>query len=435
MAGGKGTRLVSLTKDEIPKPMAIVAGRPILEWQIRTLRDNGITDIVIAVGHLGEKIIKHFGNGHSLGVNLRYYQETEPLGSAGCLYKIRDMLDEGPFLLVFGDLIFDIDINRMEVFHNSNNAEATLFAHPNAHPYDSDLIVTNTDGLVIHFDSKHNDRSGYWYDNCVNAGLYIFDRSFCERIAALKKTDLEKDILLPMTERGGKIYAYRSPEYVKDVGTPDRISSAEKELLSGYTASRNLKNRQKAIFIDRDGTLNVSHGLIYRQEDFELYPFAAEAVDIINKSGYLAIIISNQPSVARGLCGIKDIENIHKKMKTLLGRAGVFLDDVKYCPHHPDKGYPEENPAYKVKCNCRKPNIGMIKECADKYNIDLSQSWFIGDTTSDIRTGKNAGTGTVLVLTGEAGKDGKYQDEPDYVCANLLEAVKLIGGIKNGLQK
>lgn len=115
-------------------------------------------------------------------------------------------------------------------------------------------------------------------------------------------------------------------------------------------------------------------------------------------------------------------------MQTLLGREGVFLDAVRYCPHHPDKGYPEENPAYKIPCRCRKPDIGMLEDCAEKYNISLADSWLIGDTTVDIQTGKNAGTKTALVLTGDAGRDKKYNAEPDLICADILDAAERILG-------
>ena len=153
---------------------------------------------------------------------------------------------------------------------------------------------------------------------------------------------------------------------------------------------------------------------------------AVDAIRKINQSGRLGIVITNQPVVARGLCEIEDVENIHKKMETLLGKEGVFLDDVFYCPHHPDKGYPEENPAYKIPCECRKPKTGMIREAAERYNIDLAGSWMIGDTTMDIQTGINAGMRTALVLTGEAGNDKKYDVKPDLVCRNLLDAVEKI---------
>ena len=258
--------------------------------------------------------------------------------------------------------------------------------------------------------------------------MYIFDASICNKVAQPVKTDLEKQLLSGMIEQNEAVYAYRSPEYIKDVGTVERIQTAEKELESGYIAARNLKNQQKAIFLDRDGTINRKNGLVSQEDQFVLEECAVEAIRTINKSGYLAIVITNQPVVARGLCEIEDVERIHNKMKTLLGREGVFLDEVCFCPHHPDKGYPEENPKYKIPCHCRKPDIGMIEQCAKRFNIDLSQSWMIGDTTVDIKTGKNAGTHTALVLTGDAGKDGKYDDAPDIICNDLLDAVKRIVG-------
>lgn len=425
MAGGKGTRLRAITKDLIPKPMASVCGKPILEWQIETLRKNGIKDVIIVVGHLGDTIETYFGNGTHFGVHITYIREQEPLGTAGAFYYLKTKLLDDIFLLVFGDVIFDISISRMLAFHKESHAEATLFVHPNSHPFDSDLVITDNKNRIIKFDSKNNIRN-YWYDNCVNAGLYIFNKCICDYVTQPKKVDLERDILDLLVQKKKKVYAYRSPEYIKDVGTIERIQKAEEELRSGYVNRRNLQNLQKAIFLDRDGTINKKNGLVFAEEQFQLESCAIEAIEKINQSGYLAIIITNQPVVARGLCTIGDVETIHKKLKTLLGREGVYVDDIKYCPHHPDKGYPEENPLYKIPCHCRKPDIGMIEECVKQYHIDLNQSWMIGDTTTDIQTGINAGMKTILVQTGEAGNDKKYNVQPNLVCRNLLEAVYCI---------
>ena len=165
---------------------------------------------------------------------------------------------------------------------------------------------------------------------------------------------------------------------------------------------------------------------MYQDEDFVLEECVIEAIRKINESGWLGIVVTNQPVVARGLCNIEDVERIHNKLTTLLGNKGVFLDDIFYCPHHPDKGYPEENPLFKIPCECRKPNTGMIQEAAKRYNIDLTQSWIVGDTTVDIQTGKNAGIKTALVLTGEAGKDNRYPVQPDQIGTNLLDVVQKI---------
>ena len=427
MAGGKGTRLLSLTNDEIPKPMAVVSGKPILHWQIEKLKENGIDEIVLVTGHLKEKIIDYFKDGSGFSVKIDYINEEQPLGSAGSLSMLKPHLDDEDFLLLFGDVLFDIDIGRMIDFHRDRNAFITLFAHPNAHPYDSDLIITDENDRVLRFDSKHNVRN-YWYENLVNAGFYIMNRNVCDYVPFDTKTDLEKDLIPSVISDNKDVYAYRSSEYIKDVGTVERIQKAEEEINYRLPQERCLKNRQKAVFLDRDGTINKENGLVYKEEQFELEDWAAEAIRMINESGYLAVVITNQPVVARGLCDIADVVNIHHKMETQLGEKGAYLDDIRFCPHHPDKGYPEENPLYKIKCHCRKPDIGMIEESADKFNIDLNRSWFVGDSTVDVMTGKNAGTKTILLESGVGGSDAKYDVKPDHICDNLLEAVKLIIG-------
>ena len=210
MAGGKGSRLAALTKDEIPKPMTPFLGKPLLEWQLEQLKRYGIQRVTLVVGHLKEKIIDYFGDGSALGMELDYVEETAPLGTAGAFPLLLPKIESEHFLLLFGDIRFDIDLARMERFFLEKRAECLLFAHPNAHPYDSDLIVTDRENRVTGFDSKHNVRTG-WQDNLVNAGIYILSRDMLRRVPEVKKTDFEKEILAPMAAAGEAIYAYRSP--------------------------------------------------------------------------------------------------------------------------------------------------------------------------------------------------------------------------------
>ena len=226
----------------------------------------------------------------------------------------------------------------------------------------------------------------------------------------------------------GRVFVYKSTEYVKDMGTPDRLAEVSADIKNGVVSDRSLKQKQKAIFLDRDGTVNEYVGFLRDIDNFRLLPGVAEAIAKINASSYLAIIATNQPVIARGEVTFQELDEIHKKMETELGKGGSYLDDIFFCPHHPDKGYQGEVAELKMYCDCRKPKIGMLIEAAEKYNIDYNESWYIGDTTMDIQTGKNAGIRTILVQTGQAGQDGKYDAMPDYIAENLLAAVTYILG-------
>lgn len=426
-AGGKGTRLAPLTHGNIPKPMLLLNKKPMLQWQIENVSRYGITEFVMIIGHLGEKIQEYFGDGLRFGVHITYIEEKEPLGSAGALFYLKDRLGNQPFILIFGDVMFDLAWDRMIAFHESKASEATLLVHPNSHPYDSDLILMDSEDHIIGMEPKTKTRNG-WYENCVNAGIYILSGSILQEMKAPVRMDLEKELLKPLMGKG-HIYGYRTPEYVRDAGTVDRFQSVQKAQKDGVWSRKNLSHMQYCIFLDRDGTLNRHKGLISKEEELELEPCAAEAVRLINESGYLAIVVTNQPVVARGLCSIDDVKKIHRKLAVLLGEQGAYLDDIAFCPHHPDKGYPEENPEYKIRCGCRKPAVGMIRDMIEKYHIDRSHSYMIGDSTIDIQTGINAGLHTILVHTGVAGTDKKYDVKAETEAKDLLEAVKKINGI------
>lgn len=424
-AGGKGTRLRDLTKDEIPKPMIPVLGKPLLQWQVEKCKENGIQDIILIIGHLGEKIRNYFQDGTAFGVHITYLEEKVPLGTAGAFYALQEEIGEEEFVLAYGDVFWDIDIERMLRYHREKHSICTLFVHPNMHPFDSDLIIMDEAGRITGIDSKHNVRD-YWYDNLVNAGFYIMNGEVCRKVKQPGKVDLEKEIFPDMIKRKEAIYGYRSPEYIKDAGTVDRLHTVEQEVRSGYTEARNLRNEQKCIFLDRDGTVNVKNGLIDTEDKLFLEACATEAIRKINRSGYLAILVTNQPVVAKGMCTMEEVRNIHRKLTTLLGEGGAFLDDIAFCPHHPDKGFPGERPEYKFDCDCRKPHIGLLTRFVERYHINLSKSWMVGDTTRDMLTGNNAGTHTALVQTGDAGRDGKYQAEVELTGEDLLKVVDAI---------
>ena len=422
-AGGKGTRLSSVTHD-IPKPMVSILNKPLLQYQIECLKENDIKEIYILIGHLGQVIKDYFKDGKDFGVNIKYIEEKEPLGSAGSLYYLKDIIEDD-FIFVFGDLIFDVYFKRMIDFHKNHHASITLLSHPNSHPFDSDIILTNEDDMVIGIDAKTNTRD-YYFHNLVNAGVYIVSPSILAiYFNSCLKVDFEKDVVAKEL-KNGTVFSYHSTEYVKDAGTPERLVGVTNDIQNGIAKAKNLKYPQKCIFIDRDGTINKLKGFIRNIDDIELEENASNGIKAINQSQYLAIVITNQPVIARGEVSFDELKSFHNKIESLLGKEGAYIDDLFYCPHHPDKGFEGEVKELKIVCDCRKPKIGLLLKAKEKYNIDLTNSYFVGDSTMDVQTGINAQMKTVLVKTGQKGQDGIYDVSPDYVIDNLGEINKII---------
>lgn len=401
MAGGRGTRISRLFPD-IPKPMIPVCGIPILEREIKLLEEQGFKDIILTVGYKADYILKYFEDGRKQGVHIQYFVENEPLGNAGALFKLKDELTED-FLLLNADAMFDVDFNRFVEFHKKHNGLVTLFTHPNSHPYDSGLVISNKNSQVEQWLTKEDVRPRY-YENRVNAGLHVINPKILNRIVNTTKVDLDRQVLKPLCGTG-KIYSYDSPEYVKDMGTPDRYMAICKDFENGIVKGRNLKNKQKAIFLDRDGTINKYVGFLRTAEEFELLDGVSEAIKKINQSGYLAIVVTNQPIIARGEVTCEGLQKIHNKMETLLGEKGAYLDAIYYCPHHPDSGFEGEVKELKKQCECRKPKPGLLLQAAVDLNIDLEKSWMIGDGKNDILAGKNAGCKTALIGNEDYGQD------------------------------
>lgn len=395
MAGGKGTRISSIRCD-IPKPMIDLNGKPVLQHQIEFFEKNGYNDFIIVIGHLGNKIIDYFGNGNKYNVNIKYFFEDVPLGTAGALKKIKDDLSDD-FLLVNGDIIFDIDLERLIDFHKKKNALATIVTHPNSHPYDSSLIFIDDDSCVVKWLVKEDNRENI-YGNRVNAGIHLLSSDIIDFIDKIdkEKIDLDRDVLKEIVSLN-KLYSYDTPEYIHDMGTPDRYARVCEDLKNELPKKKNLKKRQKAIFLDRDGTINKYKGFINKADDIELITGVSEAIKKINSSEYLTIVITNQPVIARGECTIEELNNIHEKLKYLLGLDGAYIDDIFYCPHHPDIGFDGEVKELKIKCTCRKPNNGLLLEASYKYNIDLQHSYMIGDSYIDIQAGQKSGTKNILL--------------------------------------
>ena len=423
IAGGKGTRLRGRL-GSLPKPMVEIAGKPLLEHQLLLARRHGFTDILFLLGYGAQAILDFFGDGSRWGVRIRSLTEEQPLGPAGAVLAAFDALEDR-FAVLYADVMVNVDLGRFWRAHQFHAADASLLLHPNDHPHDSDLVETDAAGRIVAFHPYPHDPDRF-YPNLVNAALYIIEKRALEPWRhSSGPLDFGKALFPAMLARGLYLYGYRSPEYMKDAGTPERLDAVLADYQSGRIARGSLETPSPAIFLDRDGTLNQEVDRVKCASEFLLLEDIAPAIRRINRAGIRAVVITNQPVVARGECSEAELAAIHNKMETLLGRQGAYLDAIYSCPHHPDKGFAGERADLKIACECRKPATGLIQQACQDLHIDLSRSWFIGDSTVDVRTARNAGVRSILVQTGHAGQDGRYPDQPDYIAPSLAEAVRL----------
>jgi histidinol-phosphate phosphatase family protein len=424
LAGGQGSRLKDRT-GALPKPMVPIMGTPLLEHQIALCRTHGFTRILLLVHHAHEVIHVHFGDGSRYGVSLGYAIEQMPRGTAGALHDALPQLAD-TFLVLYGDTYLDVDLRRLVDIHRQRRAGATLLAHPNDHPFDSDLVELDHHGFVtaLHPYPHPEGRNNH---NLASAALFVMEKHALAGMAPGNiPTDLAKHAFPAMLQAGRRLYGCVSPEYIKDIGTPERLDRVQQDIRAGIPERLSGRTLRATVFLDRDGTLNRDVHHLDTPERLELLEGAAHAVRRLNRSGRLAVVITNQAAVARGAVTPDGLERIHARLEHALGSEGAYLDAIYVCPHHPDSGFPGEVRELKIECACRKPRTGLIDAACRDLAIDRTTSWLVGDTTSDIETGRRAGLKTILVRTGYAGQDGKYLFRPDYVVTNLADAVAWI---------
>jgi histidinol-phosphate phosphatase family protein len=424
LAGGLGTRL-RVRSGNLPKAMVPVLGKPVLHYQIELCHKYGFTNIALLVQHRHQKIFEYFGDGSTLGVNLNYSIEAQPRGTAGALRDALPMLSER-FLLLYGDTFLDVDLTKLWKAHDTSGAVGTLFLHPNDHPHDSDIVAIDENSAVQAI-LPYPHPQGREVRNLVNAALYVFDRAGLEDVTPLDgKADIAKHMFPRMLDLGRPLYGYVSPEYIKDMGTPERLDKVEHDVQFGLPERLSCRQLRTAVFLDRDGTINRDVTHLKSPDQLELLPGAADAIRVLNRNGKLAVVITNQPVVARGEVSLDELNRIHARLESLLGNNGAYLNGIYYCPHHPDKGFPGELAEFKFICNCRKPEPGLIDEACRDLGIDRRDSWMVGDTTSDVEAGRRAGVRTMLLRTGHCGTDFRHAVRPDYIADNLEDAVAWI---------
>lgn len=422
LAGGKGTRL---GLDGLPKVMVPIGGVPLLERTIRAAIGYGFKEFIFLTGHLGDVIASHFNDGSPLGAKIEYVREPQPLGTAGCFNQVRERLSE-PFLVIYGDILMDVDLRAFANFGLNKGGAGTLFAHPNDHPFDSDLLEVNAEGRVLAVHPKPHLPETH-YPNLVSAALYMLSPRALDFVDRGNASDWGKDVF-PRLASLEPLYAYRSCEYLKDIGTPERLARAERHVREGRLERLALRTAKPAVFLDRDGVINEERGGVHSAEDVKLIPGVAKAIKRLNDAAIPVICVTNQPDLAKGMMTWDDLRAVTGEIDNRLAReAGAYIDDIFFCPHHPERGWAGEVVDLKIACDCRKPRDGLLRQAAMLHHIDLERSWLVGDRYCDIAAASLAGTRSILVSTGHAGNDkDRYSVKPDLECADFAAAANLI---------
>ena len=423
LAGGKGTRMQSEAA-AVPKCLLPVGDKPVVNYAIECcIASEYVTEIIIVLSHEADMFESYFKE-HEFNIPMTLVTEKSPLGTAGALHSIKTSLDD-TFLVLYADIVCWLDCKKLIEFHKLKKSTATLVVHPNDHPFDSDIVEADSESKILKVHSKPH-RSDKFLPNCVSAAFYVLEPNVINYIPENKPTDFGKDIFPNLVQKQ-LCYAYATPEYLKDMGTPDRYNQVKKDILEDKLTRYHLSKKRPAVFLDRDGVINIERSFIKTPKEFELYSNTAQAIKLLNKAGFLVIVVTNQSAIARNLVTEKGLQEIHWKMETLLGKEGAFVDKIYYCPHHPDKGFPEENKALKIECECRKPNPGMLKQAQLDFNIEMSNSFLVGDSERDILAGLAAGVHTIGVKTGNS-VVGKTN--PHKMAESVLDAAEYIVNFK-----
>lgn len=297
LAGGKGTRLAERLRGQ-PKPLVDVCGQPLLRRQLDSLFAQGVEEVLLLVNHRAD-LIQAFVDSHPLAKRITLVDDGDPRGTAGALLAAFPLLRDR-FVVIYGDTLFDVDIGRFVAAHDQAGADVSLLVHPNDHPADSDLVEVDGQGWIRAFHGyPHPPTSAF--GNLVNAAMYV-----CERQALAPwvdfpfPSDLAKNLFPRMLASGARLLGYESYEYIKDLGTPERLDKVERHLLTGRVARASRREPQRAVFVDRDGTLNVPAGYITDPGRLHLFTGVAESIRRLNDAEYRVVLATNQPVLARG---------------------------------------------------------------------------------------------------------------------------------------
>jgi D-glycero-D-manno-heptose 1,7-bisphosphate phosphatase len=387
LVGGKGTRLGAHTANT-PKPlMEISEGRVFLDYFLQSAVRQGFDRVLMLAGHLGEQVAARYHGKTFGGAHIEVMIEPEAMGTGGAFRFALDRLDE-TFVAANGDTLFDTNLRALD--HGLQSQPDLLASLAVREVADSGRFgsVDVQSGRIIAFREKDGlDGKGGAGPGLINGGLYALRR---EAIARLNNgpASIEAD-LFPRLAAQGRLGAQLSGGYFLDIGLPDTLERARRELPA---------LKRPALFLDRDGVINHDINYLHKIEDFRWIDGATDVIRRANDRGMAVIVVTNQAGVARGLYGESDVTALHAHIQSELNAQGVFIDDFYYCPYHAD-GTVEK---YRIADHPdRKPNPGMILRAAREHTLDLSRSLLIGDQPSDIAAANAAGVRGFLFPGGD----------------------------------
>lgn len=386
LAGGRGARLRPLT-DTIPKPMIPILGKPFLSYIFDILRENNIKEVIILVGYLHEVIEKYFGDGRKFGLRIRYSYSPPETETGTRIVSALPMIDQ-KFLLLYADNIWPLKLHKLLKTYYQRNVGSQVTVYSNIDKATKNNMQVDAKGLIVSYDRQRRAKNL----NGVDIGFFILDKKV---FANSPKINFSfEDELLPKLIKARQLGAYFTNHKYYGLSTLDRIPKIE-----SYCRSK------KVVFLDRDGVINKrpSKGeYITKWEEFAFLPGVQQALTLLQKKGYEIYIVSNQAGIGRGIVTRHQVDEVNNRMRHELEMLGVKISDIFICPHSWDEG-----------CFCRKPSPGLFFQAASKYDINLYNSYCIGDDVRDIQAGTTVGCKSILIGEGQKIK-------------SLYDAVKLL---------
>jgi|TARA_B100001964_G_C14183036_1_gene577196 histidinol-phosphate phosphatase family protein len=391
LIGGSATRLKKILRNK-PKAFLKIGNKPIIVHQIEKL--SAINKKIFILSKIKYKKFNNILKKKFKRLKFIFLEESSPLGTAGCLKNLEKFNFEN-FLIIYGDLIFNIDLRKFIKFHLQKKSHLSFLVHPSDHPSDSDIVEVDKDFKIIKLHKNPHKKENI--GNLCISGISIINKEILKYLKPNKFQDFSKDVLEKLLKTNLKIYAYNTREYVKDAGTLDRINLIKKQIRTKIYTNGNLSKKMPAIFLDRDGVINEDNLKKQYQNPLKLNYGAVKAVKLINDNGYLSVIVTNQAAVAKGFITLEKLENDHKKLEYLFGKNNAYFDRIYYCPYYPHKGFKGENIKFKKRSSWRKPNNGMFLRAIKDLNINKKNSYMIGDRDVDYLAAKKTGIKCLIV--------------------------------------